>query len=321
MGRIVFFKRFTAKSRQNPGKIPARSALIMNRLIVLCFAALMVATSSQECGKRFHNQQLDELQQWIVGGVTAMKGGYPYQVSFEYNDWMFGSKQHICGATIINSKWVITAAHCIVAGKSGMNYNVVVGRHSLSRSGSPMKRHQVKKVVVHPKWTGDREEEMSNDIALIEVRKPIKFNNFVQPACLPDNVATDPATLYKPGTPALISGWGEMDPKAPDQMDPGRSPTVLRAASIPLIEWNECKNANYLYQEMVTKTMTCAGYMTGGIDGCQGDSGGPLVKVVDGKATLIGVVSWGIGCAQPNNPGIYTNVGFELEWIRNYIKK
>ena len=76
-------------------------------------------------------------------------------------------------------------------------------------------------------------------------------------------VATDPATLYKPGTPALISGWGEMDPKAPDQMDPGRSPTVLRAASIPLIEWNECKNANYLYQEMVTKTMTCAGYMTG----------------------------------------------------------
>jgi len=317
MGRIVFFKRFPAKSRQNPGKFPARSASIMNRLIVLCFAALIAATSSQECGKRFHNQQLDELQQWIVGGVTAMKGGYPYQVSFEYNDWMFGSKQHICGATIINSKWVITAAHCIVAGKSGMNYNVVVGRHSLSRSGAPMKRHQVKRVVVHPKWTGDRENEIwSNDIALIEVRKPIKFNNFVQPACLPDNVATDPATLYKPGTSALISGWG-----APDQMGPPTS-EILRAASIPLIEWNECKNANDLYQEMVTKTMTCAGYMTGGIDGCQGDSGGPLVKVVDGKATLIGVVSWGIlYCPLPNLPGIYTNVSFELEWIRNYIKK
>ena len=75
-----FFKTFPAKSRQNPGKIPAWSALIMNRLIVLCFAALIAATSSQECGKRFHNQQLDELQQWIVGGVTAMKGGYPYQV-------------------------------------------------------------------------------------------------------------------------------------------------------------------------------------------------------------------------------------------------
>merc|ERR1712198_20595 len=206
MGRIVFFKRFTAKSRQNPGKIPARSALIMNRLIVLCFAALIAATSSQECGKRFHNQQLDELQQWIVGGVTATKGGYPYQVSLEYNDWMSGSKWHICGATIINSKWVITAAHRFIEDKSGMNYNVVVGRHSLSRSGAPMKRHQVKRA--------------------------IKFNTFVQPACLPDNVATDPATLYKPGTSALISGW----------MGPPTS-EILRAASIPLIEWNECKNA------------------------------------------------------------------------------
>ena len=64
---------------------------------------------------------------------------------------------------------------------------------------------------------------------------------------------------------ALISGWGEMDPKKPEQEDPGRSPRILRAAAIPFIEWNACKNANFLYQEMVTKTMTCAGYMTGKI--------------------------------------------------------
>jgi len=293
---------------------------IMNQLVLL-LAAVVASTSSLECGKRFHDQKLDVMQQWIVGGVTALQGGYPYQVSFEYNDWLFGGKQHICGATIINSKWVITAAHCIVAGRSGMNYNVVVGRHTLKKFSSKTKRHEVKRVITHPKWTGDHEDEMSNDMALIEVRKPIQFNEFVQPACLPDDVSDKPTSLYEPGTLALISGWGEMDPKSPEQQRPGRSPKILRAASVPLIEWNECKNANPIYQEMVTETMTCAGYMKGGIDGCQGDSGGPLVEVVNGKATLIGVVSWGIGCAHPNNPGIYTNVSYELDWIRKYIKQ
>jgi len=294
--------------------------VIMNRVLILAVVAAVVAAASADCGKRFHNQHLETMQQWIVGGVQALKGGYPYQVSFEYVGW-FGSRQHICGATIVGNKWIITAAHCIVDGPKASSYNVVVGRHSLTSFNKDFtRRHGVQRVIVHPKWTGDYEEEMSNDIALIELRTPMTFNEFVQPACLPDNVSSNPDGLYQPGTMALISGWGEMDPKKPEQEDPGRSPRILRAAAIPFIEWNACKNANFLYQEMVTKTMTCAGYMTGGIDGCQGDSGGPLVKIVDGKATLLGVVSWGIGCAQPNNPGIYTNVAYELDWIRQYIK-
>jgi len=298
----------------------------MNRVVLLlatlvaaaAAAAAAAASAATECGKRFHDQHLEQVQQWIVGGVTALKGGYPYQVSFEYKDWFYS--QHICGATIVSDKWIITAAHCIIDGPRASSYKVVVGRHSLNKFDRHTKRHSVKRVVVHPKWTGDREDEMSNDMALIELNTPMTFNEFVQPACLPDNVSSNPDGLYQPGTPTLISGWGEMDPKDPQQDEPGRSPAILRAASIPLIEWNACKNANFLYQEMVTETMTCAGFMTGGIDGCQGDSGGPLVKIVDGKATLLGVVSWGIGCAQPNNPGIYTNVAYELDWIRHYIK-
>merc|ERR1712198_606826 len=232
----------------------------------------------------------------------------------------FGQTQHICGATVVSNKWIITAAHCIIAGPKPGNYKVVVGRHSLRKFDKKTRRHNVRRVIVHPKWAGDYTEEMSNDIALIELKTPMSFNEFVQPACLPDNVSSNTTDLYQPGTPALISGWGEMDPKGVEQEEPGRSPSILRAASIPLIEWDACKNANFLYQEMVTETMTCAGFMDGGVDGCQGDSGGPLVKIVDGKATLLGVVSWGIGCAQPNNPGIYTNVAYELDWIREHIK-
>jgi len=293
----------------------------MNRLLLLAtLAAAVAASAATECGKRFHDQHLDQMQEWIVGGVTALKGGYPYQVSFEYHDWLFGQTQHICGATVVSNKWVITAAHCIIAGPKPGSYKVVVGRHNLQKFDKKTRRHNVRRVIVHPKWAGDYTEEMSNDIALIELKTPMSFNEFVQPACLPDNVSSNPAGLYQPGTPALISGWGEMDPKGVDQEEPGRAPAILRAASIPLIEWNACKNANFLYQEMVTETMTCAGFMDGGIDGCQGDSGGPLVKIVDGKATLLGVVSWGIGCAQPNNPGIYTNVAYELDFIRQHIK-
>jgi len=288
----------------------------MKGSVFLCFLALFAASSSQECGKRFHDQQLDKLTGWIVGGVTALKGAYPYQVSFEYHG-PYIPTQHICGATIINSNWIITAAHCIIAtnGEHPSFYRVVVGRHSLKHFDEKTKRHSVQRVIVHPKW-GDRDEPaMSNDIALIKVAEPIEFNEFVQPACLPDDYA-----IYKPETMALISGWGEMDPKTPEHPEkPGRAPTVMRAASVPLLDWNKCKNANNIYQEMITKTMTCAGYMDGAIDGCQGDSGGPLVKIVDGRATLVGVVSWGIGCAAPKYPGVYTNVFYELAFIRKYI--
>merc|ERR1712121_593354 len=73
--------------------------VIMNRVLILAAFAAVIATASADCGKRFHNQHLETMQQWIVGGVQALKGGYPYQVSFEYVGW-FGSRQHICGATI-----------------------------------------------------------------------------------------------------------------------------------------------------------------------------------------------------------------------------
>merc|ERR1711872_603622 len=68
--------------------------VIMNRVLILAVVAAVVAAASADCGKRFHNQHLETMQQWIVGGVQALKGGYPYQVSFEYVGW-FGSQQHM----------------------------------------------------------------------------------------------------------------------------------------------------------------------------------------------------------------------------------
>ena len=62
--------------------------------------------------------------------------------------------------------------------------------------------------------------------------------------------------------------------------------------------------------------------ITGGKDSCQGNSGGPLVQYSEGgnqgRATLIGVVSWGRGCARSGSPGFYANVAHFRDWIKKH---
>jgi len=92
---------------------------------------------------------------------------------------------------------------------------------------------------------------------------------------------------------------------------------VLRQVVLPLVNWNKCKRLNYNFRITLTKNMLCAGYMEGGKDACRSDSGGPLVCKQDEHWWQHGVVSWGSGCAKPNNPGVYTNVTMFLTWIYN----
>lgn len=69
--------------------------------------------------------------------------------------------------------------------------------------------------------------------------------------------------------------------------------------------------------------MLCAGDTRSGgnqanlHDACQGDSGGPLVCESDRHMTLVGIISWGIGCGQKDVPGVYTKVANYLDWIQD----
>ena len=125
---------------------------------------------------------------------------------------------------------------------------------------------------------------------MLQVSPAFTFGTGVQPITL---TTSEPVLDQN----AVVSGWGTLASGS------GALPRQLQVVSVPIVSREECNKAYEAYGG-ITVNMICAGVPSGGKDACQGDSGGPLV--VDGK--LVGIVSWGTGCAEPLYPGVYSNV-------------
>uniref|UniRef100_A0A803VK26 Transmembrane serine protease 5 n=1 Tax=Ficedula albicollis TaxID=59894 RepID=A0A803VK26_FICAL len=163
----------------------------------------------------------------------------------------------------------------------------IVARSSLGpEAGVP-----VREIIAHPLYN---DSSLDYDIALMRLRVPLNFSA----ACLPP----PPQDLLQ-GTPCWVSGWGSTTPAG-----------TLKEALVPLIGTRRC-NSSCVYKGELTARMLCAGHLQGQVDACQGDSGGPLVCWDGSTWRLVGVVSWGQGCAEPNHPGVYSNVAQLLPWI------
>ncbi|XP_066575458.1 trypsin-2-like [Amia ocellicauda] len=216
----------------------------------------------------------------IVGGYECQPHSQPWQVSLNVG-------YHFCGGSLINQQWVLSAAHCYKS-----RIEVRLGEHHIRQNEGTEQFISSSIVIRHPRYNA---YTIDNDVMLIKLSSPAQLNSNVQPVALPSGCASA-------GTQCRVSGWGNtMSSVSGDR---------LQCLEIPILSNADCQNA---YPGMITSAMFCAGYLEGGKDSCQGDSGGPVVC----GGQLQGVVSWGYGCAEPGNPGVYAKVCMFTDWIRD----
>lgn len=142
--------------------------------------------------------------------------------------------------------------------------------------------------------------------AILKVHKPLVFNNYVQPLCLPR-----PGDVFAPNEECYVAGWGHTQWN-------GTQPDILRESKVRIVSREVC-NQEKSYNGTIHGTAMCAGFPQGGIDACEYDSGGPLVCKKCGRHYAAGLVSWGEKCALPNKYGVYANLTVLTPWITGKI--
>ncbi|XP_037546923.1 serine protease 27 [Nematolebias whitei] len=277
--------------------MPPKMSWKFFELLVLC-AAGFVGFEAQECGY----SPLKEDR--IVGGVNAMDGSWPWQVDIQK------SGSHICGGSLITDTWVLSAAHCFPNPSDVGSYIIYVGRYQLNAYNPHETSRTVTQVVVP---SGYVEPHSGRDVALVQLSSPVTWSNYIRPICLPAS-----STLFPADMACYVTGWGNIRENVPLQ-----GAGTLQEVQVPIISQSSCQQmyrTDPTEQIDILDDMICAGYQEGGKDSCQGDSGGPLVcRMLNGTWVQAGVVSFGLGCANQNKPGVYARLTSYPDFIRSMI--
>lgn len=255
-----------------------------------------------------------DAQPRVVGGVAASISQFPWQAAVVFSPAKENGNAHqrqFCGGSLLTSRIVITAGHCVYdtdpdclllcstsdAHLDPEDVDVVLGRTTLSDS-SQGGEYGVIGVSYDSHYQPDTGSlgVPSNDVAFLVLggsssQQEIKV------------ARSDEAGLWAAGAPVAVSGWGVTSQSATSTQD------TLRAAGVNVISDSTCASGPVYGGSFNPATMLCAGNLAGGVDACYGDSGGPLqAPLADGGYRLVGVTSWGDGCAAPNKPGVFTRV-------------
>jgi secreted trypsin-like serine protease len=229
----------------------------------------------------------------IVGGTESKRGDWPWQISMQRNG------NHICGGSLINDQWIVTAAHCVVGNTNPNVYRIVFGLHDRLVSDSWVITRTVSSVVVHPQYSS---RNFVNDIALMKLSTPIaQYTEYYMPVCFPNVSQTFDNQI------GYTVGWGAATYGGP-------ALRYLTEVATPILTDVACR-ARYNIGMINTNIQICSG---GGQKGaCQGDSGGPFIvsdSSRNGRYVLAGLTSWGIGCG---DGGVYTRASFYKTWIES----
>jgi len=233
----------------------------------------------------------------IVNGVDSEVGQWPWQISLHYK----GSNgfSHICGGSLIDSNWVLTAAHCVEFDTVTSNFRVVLGKHKQTVVGEQEETVDVERIILHENY--NQGSGIPNDIALLKLSKAASTSNaHISLVSLP---SSDSESFLN--EECYISGWGKTSSTS------GIADT-LQHVRINVMGNSQCQ-WQWLFQSILS-THICVG--GGSESACNGDSGGPLVCLKNNEYVLAGVTSWGSSNCQ-NMPNVYTRVSKFLSWIRN----
>jgi hypothetical protein len=226
----------------------------------------------------------------VVGGEEAIPGEFPFMAVIQYRG------EFRCGASLLNDRWLLTAAHCVPA--PAREYTVVLGAHNLSNLRDSQLL-AVRQIIIHPNYASlDRN---SHDLALIEL------DGLAERRFKPVKIASSSDAL--PGTLATVAGWGAL-------ADGGPISSLLQKVDVPVVSNSDCL-ASY-GRGSIHEHNVCAGFYQGGYDSCAGDSGGPLFFATENDFFQVGIVSWGLGCGLRGFYGVYTDPRYFVDWIQSH---
>lgn len=227
----------------------------------------------------------------VVGGQSVPSGRYSFAVAVGDTD---GAD---CGGTLIAPSVVLTAAHCVDENAGDpAKLRVVVGSATINSAPTVL----VTAVYLHPLF---RAATLHYDAALLILEHPVTGVRTIEMA--------DSSPLA--GAKVSAAGWGETTEHA------ATLPDHLRSVVLEVATKRACGHGNKIRGGYFTASMMCAG--NPGRDTCAGDSGGPLVGTIHGHSVLVGITSFGIGCARTGHPGVYTRVPSIRGWALGQIAR